>query len=421
MPEPLALTLSLVALGATLVAAVVRSRWLPESLVAAVGAIALIAVGALSVSGASAEAGRLGSTLGLLAALLVLADGCRREGLFDAIGATMARAARGDPRRLLALVFLCASSVTAVLSLDATVVLLTPVVFATAARLRANPKPHLYACLHLANTSSLLLPVSNLTNLLAFRASGLSFTRFAAVMALPWLTALAVEWVVLNRAFRGELAGPAAGGGPAGDGHRPAAPPRRALVIVGLTLVGFLLSSPLGLDLAWIAAAGAAGISAPALANRTTTPLALAKAAEPAFLVFVLGLGVIVRASSTNGLATAVGAVLPPGRSLPDLLAIAALSAMLANLVNNIPATLVIIPVIATAGPAAVLAALIGVNIGPNLTYTGSLATLLWRRMLQQHDSDTSLGEFVWLGGLSVPAGVIASTTVLWLVAPVLT
>ena len=121
----------------------------------------------------------------------MLADGCRRAGLFEAVGAAMATGARGDPRRLLALVFAVAAATTAVLSLDATVVLLTPIVFATAARLRVSPRPHVYACSHLANTASLLLPVSNLTNLLAFQASDLSFTRFAALMALPWLAALA--------------------------------------------------------------------------------------------------------------------------------------------------------------------------------------------------------------------------------------
>jgi hypothetical protein len=84
-------------------------------------------------------------------------------------------------------VFVVASVTTAVLSLDATVVLLTPVVIGAAARVGARPKPHAYACTHLANSASLLLPVSNLTNLLAFAASGLSFTRFAALMALPWL------------------------------------------------------------------------------------------------------------------------------------------------------------------------------------------------------------------------------------------
>ena len=121
--------------------------------------------------------------------------------------------------------------------------------------------------------------------------------------------------------------------------------------------------------------------------------LALAVLAEPGFLIFVLGLGVIVRAASVNGLDSAVRAVLPTGGSQPDLLAIAALSAVLANLVNNLPATLMLIPVAAVAGPGPVLATLIGVNVGPNLTYVGSLATLLWRRVLHAEDSDVELGE----------------------------
>ena len=152
---------------------------------------------ALGVGDARAAIGELGPTVGFLAALLVLAEGCRREGLFEAIGGAMAAGAGDRPRRLLALVFAAATAVTAVLSLDATVVLLTPVVFATAARLRTSPRPHVYACSHLANSASLLLPVSNLTNLLAFHASSLSFTRFAGLMALPTAGVVAVEWLSL--------------------------------------------------------------------------------------------------------------------------------------------------------------------------------------------------------------------------------
>ena len=101
--------------------------------------------------------------------------------------------------------FLIASVTTAALSLDATVVLLTPVVFATAARLEARARPHVYACTHLANSASLLLPVSNLTNLLAFAASGLAFGRFAALMAVPWLAAIGVEYAVFGRFFGSDL------------------------------------------------------------------------------------------------------------------------------------------------------------------------------------------------------------------------
>jgi len=417
VPEALALVLALLALTGTLAAAVVRSRWPVEAIAAAVAAAALVAVGAVSWSDARDAIGELGPTVGFLAALLVLAEGCRREGLFDAMGGLMAAGARGSPRRLLALVFAVAGSVTAVLSLDATVVLLTPIVFATAARLRTSPRPHVYACSHLANSASLLLPVSNLTNLLAFHASGLSFTRFAGLMALPTAGAVAVEWVVLTRFFAVDLDRPRRA---RADAERPPLP-RFALVVVALTLAGFAASSPLGIAPAWVAAAGAAAITVPALVRRATTPATLALAVEPSFLVFVLGLGVVVRAASDNGLADAARAVLPSGEALPELLAVVAVGAILANLVNNLPATLILVPVAAPSGAVAVLAVLIGVNVGPNLTYVGSLATLLWRRVLHVEDHEIELGEFVRLGALTVPAGLVVATVLLWFSAKGLT
>jgi arsenical pump membrane protein len=400
-----------VALAVSLWVAVVRPPWLPEAIAAAAGAALLVAVGASSVSAARHALIDLAPTIGFLAALLLVAEGCRREGLFEAIGAFMARRARGRPRRLLALVFGVATAVTAVLSLDATVVLLTPIVFATAARVRTAPKPHVYACSHLANSASLLLPVSNLTNLLAFQASRLSFTRFAALMALPTVAAVAIEWLVLSRFFAGELDRPRPQRPPAVD-DRPL--PRTALVVLGLTMAGFGMSSVVGLPPVWVAAAGAAAITVPALIADRTGPATLLRAAEPGFLVFVLGLGVIVACAGDHGLGDAVRAVVPGGASLSALLLVAAIAAVLANLVNNLPAILILLPVLAAAGPAPVLAALIGVNVGPNLTYVGSLATLLWRRVLQREDSDVRLGEFVRLGALTVPTALIASTLLLW-------
>ena len=197
--------------------------------------------------------------------------------------------------------------------------------------------------------------------------------------------------------------------------------PRFAVSVVALTLAGFGLSSVLGIAPVWVAVAGAAAITVPALARRTTTARTLALAAEPSFLVFVLGLGVIVRAASDNGLADAARALLPSGVALPELLAVAAVSAVLANLVNNLPATLILVPVAAPSGAAAVLAVLVGVNIGPNLTYVGSLATLLWRRVLHVEDHEVELGEFVRLGALTVPAGLILATVLLWFSAQGLT
>ncbi|MGO9976235.1 MAG: SLC13 family permease [Solirubrobacteraceae bacterium] len=412
MTDGLALAVALVVLAATLAVAVARPPYLSEALAAAGGGVLLVIVGAIGLKGAGDALRDLGPTVGFLAAMLLIADGCRREGLFDAMGAVMARGSRGSPQRLLAFVFVIAATITAVLSLDATIVLLTPVVFATAARMRTSAKPQVYACAHLANSASLLLPVSNLTNLLAFHASHLSFLRFAALMVLPTIAAIGVEWVVFRRFFAVDLTRPRHAGA------RPARPalPRFAVAVLAFTLAGFALSSVLGIEPVWFAAAGAAAISIPALARKTLAPVALARSAEPGFLIFVLGLGVIVQAASTNGLDSAVRAVLPTGGSLGDLLAIAALSAIFANLVNNLPATLMLVPVAAVAaGPGPVLATLIGVNVGPNLTYVGSLATLLWRRVLRAEDTDVELGEFLRLGALTVPAALIAATVLLWL------
>jgi arsenical pump membrane protein len=324
----------------------------------------------------------------------------------------MARGAGGAPGRLLVQVFVLASVITAVLSLDATVVLLTPVVFATAARLGARAKPHVYACTHLSNTASLLLPVSNLTNLLAFEASGLSFTRFAALMALPWLAAIGAEYVVVRRFFAGDLA---AGAQPGQEVAEPPAVPVFALATVACTLAGFVLASVAGVNPAWAAAAGAAVLAVRALARRRTTPTALVRAAAVPFLAFVLGLGIVVRALVDNGLADALGRVVPDGTGFAALLGIAALAALLANLINNLPAVLVLLPLAAPSGAGAVLAVLLGVNIGPNLTYAGSLATLLWRRIVREHETDVELGEFTRLGALAVPAALSAAVVALWL------
>jgi arsenical pump membrane protein len=390
--------------------AVARPRRLPEAVAAVPAALLVVAVGAVSPSQAWTQVRELLPVVGFLAAVLVLAQLCDDEGLFTTAGDLMAQACRGSPVRLLTGVFVVASLVTAVLSLDATVVLLTPVVFATAARAGARPRPHVYACTHLANSASLLLPVSNLTNLLAFHASGLSFARFAALMALPWLVAISVEYLVFRRFFRTDLA---AGASPAAVTRRPRLPVF-TLVVLALTLAGFVLVSLAGLNPAWAALAGALVLSVRALVRRRTSVRGLAGAASPLFCLFVLALGVVVKAVVDNGLGAAAGRVLPHGESLLALLAVAAVAAVLANLINNLPAVLALVPLVAVGGPGPVLAALIGVNLGPNLTYVGSLATLLWRRVLHERDEEPALGEFTRLGLAVVPATLVGATVALW-------
>jgi arsenical pump membrane protein len=398
--------LALLALAAALAAAVVRDRRAPEAIVALGAAAVLLLAGAISWHDAVAEARALGPTIAVLAALLLLGDGCDRAGLFEALAARMAARAQGSATRMLGLVFAAACAVTAVLGLDATVVLLTPAVFAAVARARLPGRPHVYACTHLANSASLLLPVSNLTNLLAVRAAGISFTRFAVLMALPWAVAIGVEWVALRRTFASELAV-----GREVPPDDPGGLPRAPLYVLAATLAGFVLAGVLRVDAAWPAGAGALAM----LVVQRPSPRRLLTAVDLPLLGFVLGLGVIVKAVADHGLGEVVASVLPGGAGLPALVGAAVVAAIAANLLNNVPALLVLLPAAVAAGPATVLAVLIGVNAGPNLTYTGSLATLLWRRVVRAHGAEPPLGEFLKLGAVTVPPILIGATVALWL------
>ncbi|MGH3630496.1 MAG: SLC13 family permease, partial [Sciscionella sp.] len=288
--------MAILLLLATLVFALTRPKGLPEAVVAVPAASLALLLGLVNPPSAWREVAHLLPTLGFLAAILVLAFLADAEGVFRWVGGALAATSGGSPRRLLLFTFGSAAVTTAVLSLDATVVLLTPVVFATVAGLRLPARPHVYACTHLANSASTLLPVSNLTNLLAFGATGLSFAAFTGLMALPWLVVIGVEFVVFLRFFATDLCEQATARPRAG-----VAPPVFALVVLALVLLGFGIGSAFAVAPAWIAAGGALVLLVRSALRREVGARAVVDAASPLFLLFVAALSVLVAAVSAHG------------------------------------------------------------------------------------------------------------------------
>ncbi|HEY2041704.1 MAG TPA: SLC13 family permease [Jatrophihabitans sp.] len=403
------LSLGLVLIAICLIVAVTRPFGVSEAVAAVPCAFIALIFGAVHAHTAWQSLRALGPTVAFLAAILAFGHLCAAEGVFEYLGSIAAHLSAGQPRRLLGLVVALAALVTATLTLDATVVLVTPVVLATTRRLRVPNRPHSYACAHLANSGSLLLPVSNLTNLLAFTASGLSFTKFATVMALPWIVACVGNWGALRLAFRRDLA-------ESSDAHLDLSKqPRYALTILGLTVAGFVATTAVGVAPAWAALGGCLALGIPRLVRRQIGIPTIVMEASPGFCLFVLSLGVLVSGVLEHGMRQHLSRLIPSGTGLLALLALAFLAAALANLVNNLPSTLALVPLV-SGSPLAVLAVLVGVNLGPNATYPGSLATLLWRRSLPPEAKPRAI-EFHRLGLAMTPPLIAVTTAVLWLVA----
>jgi arsenical pump membrane protein len=409
-------------LGLVIVLVTVRPGGVSEVAVALPAALVVVIAGLAPWAAVRHELRFLAPTLVFLAAVFVIAEVAAVGGVFDAAGRVVGRMSGSTPRRLVLVVAVAATVTTTVLSLDATAVLLTPVVLRVARARRLDSEAALLTTAQLANGGSLLLPVSNLTNLIVFPLTGLTFAGFALRMALPLVAAVAVITAVLALRVSKPAAvvvdGPRSGS--AVDADEPADATldgfgRGVSLGLGALLVAFFLGSLVHVAPSAIAAGGAVVLGGAALARGRVAPLQLARASSPGFVVFVGALGVVVTAATHHGLGRTVGHALPAGTGFASLLGVAVVAALLANAVNNLPATLVLVSALPTGGAAPLLAALIGVNVGPNLTYTGSLATLLWRKSVRADDAEPSRRAFFTAAAIATPLALFAAVCALWL------
>ncbi|WP_168700124.1 SLC13 family permease [Gordonia paraffinivorans] len=400
------------------IAATLAAQRVPAVAVAAPVAALLVALGLTDLDSAVDEVLAMAPTIGFLAAMLVIAEVCAREGVFRWVGSVLAGWSRSSPRRLLRIVFVVAAVTTAILSLDTTIVLLTPVAVATARHIGARVTPIAFSSAHLANTASTLMPVSNLTNLLAFSATGLSFLGFTGLMLAPWVVGIAVEYLIFRWFFADALREAAPCDVPAsGTPETEPAPVHRPgllLVALGLLLVAFVIAEPFGVPLAAVAGVGAVVFALPGLIRSPLPALRdAAVAVNIPFLGFVAALSVVILPVRNGPLGDWIGRLIPSSSTLLGILVVALVAAALANLVNNLPATLLLIPLVAH-DPGLVLAMLLGVNIGPNLAYFGSLANLLWREIMHKNTAAPTSREYLRLGALTVPVTLGAAVLALW-------
>jgi arsenical pump membrane protein len=300
-----------------------------------------------------------------------------------------------------------ATASTVVLSLDTTAVLLTPVALALAVQVGISPALFAMTTVWLANTASLLLPVSNLTNLLAlhrFQALGLSLADYVSVSWLPALVSVLVTVSVLALTFRRDLS----------SRYSPAEPyaaPDRVLLwssaAVCLALAPAFAS---GVQPAWPASVAALLLVALFAVRRRSD---LRASHVPWRLVLlVVGLFMVVQTLEVHGLSDLLSHVAGSGESWPDHLRLTATGAVSANVVDNLPAYLALEPV-ADGSPARLVALLIGVNCGPLLTLWASLATLLWRERCAAAGVEVSARRFLVRGLVLVPVLLVATTAAL--------
>ncbi len=383
-------------------------RW-PEAVWVSAGAMLIVVLGLIPASSAWSAILKGSNVYLFLIGMMLLSEVGRREGLFDWVATLAVNHARASPRRLFLLVYLLGAVVTTFLSNDATAVVLTPAVFAVAKKADVRALPLLYACAFVANAAGFVLPISNPANLVLFGNHLPPLGDWLIRFGLPSLLSIIATWAMLRWTQRRQL-----------DGSCKEKLPRYsldfsgrvALAAIATTAVSLLVVSaldiPLGLPTAVLGAATAIVVQF----RRRELPLQLLKGVSWSVLPLVAGLFVLVETLNQTGVIRMLAVVLRDGARQSETLT-AALSgfaiAFGSNVVNNLPAGLIASSssAIANSPDRVVDALLIGVDLGPNLSITGSLATILWLTAIRREGEDVSFWAFFKVGVMVMPPALL--------------
>ena len=390
----------------------------PEVVWSVAGAVALVLFGLLPVPDALAGMAKGTQVYLFLAGMMLLAELARQEGLFDWLAARAARLARGSASRLFTLVFGVGILVTIFLSNDATAVVLTPAVAAVAQAAGATQRlPYLLVCAFVANAASFVLPISNPANLVIYGSRMPPLLEWLPRYALPSLLAIAATYAVLRWTQREPLRAPIRS-----DVAMPSLPPGGRVAAYGIAATAGVLMAASAVGLALGLPTFLAALATLALVlGRSKTGLAEVLRPIPwGVLPLVAGLFVLVEALDRTGLLRLLSGLLDAAAAHSVAATAWGAGITLAlgtNVMNNLPAGLIAGQVVQASGvpPAVTGAVLIGVDLGPNLSVTGSLATILWLGALRREGQSLDARRFFRLGLLVMPPALLLALSALLL------
>jgi arsenical pump membrane protein len=418
MPDSNAATWGIAAL-ATL-GVIVRPWNLPEFIWAITGAALLVLLQLLPWPDALAAAGKGTDVYFFLIGMMLLAEVARKEGLFDWLAAQAVRHSHGSAKRLFLIVYVVGTIVTVLLSNDATAVVLTPAVYAATRAAKVEPLPYLFICAFIANAASFVLPISNPANLVVFGEQMPPLAEWLRTFALPSAVAIVVTYLALRLTQRRALDVKVAEAGEFPPLTRAGKLAASGIVVTAAVL---LTASARGADLGLPTFIAGAVVTTLILVIGRQSPWPVLKDISWSVLPLVAGLFILVEGLNRTGVLPALARVLKQASiAAPQATSWVAgiVVAVASNLLNNLPMGLIA----ATTSQAAQVpthvtgAVLIGVDLGPNLSVTGSLATILWLIVLRREGEHVGAGQFLKLGLIVMPPALLLSLLALSAVSP---
>ena len=346
-----------------------------------------------------------------LIGMMLLSELAREHGVFEWLSSAAVRGARGSTVRLFSLIYGIGTVVTIFMSNDATAVVLTPAILTAVRKAKVEPHPHLFACALIANAASFVLPISNPANLVVFHQGMPPLGRWLSSFGIPSIFSITATYIAMRLIFRQKL-----------EHEIEQTPPPETLRSEGKMVLGgialmvavLLTASAFNQDLGLPTCIAALLITAAVSIKTRHNPLSLAKEISWSTLLLVAGLFIMVDAVESIGALRLTTAALHWVEGLAP-----AVGAMLTglvvgignNLLNNLPLGLVAGATLQAAHAQGLLAnaVLIGVDLGPNLSVTGSLATILWLLALRKDELDVSFWDFLKVGAVVMPVALLAS------------